>query len=127
MAAFALPVAVALAGIGLFIMAVTGVFNGSAPGQASFVQGEVDGHRYDITSKFSARVANEDAREGQAVHHGDAILTLDGGELLERVSLAREAFAGQAVRGCGQGRARRGAQRRPARGHRGRPRQREKP
>lgn len=89
MAAFALPVAVALAGIGLLIMAVTCVFNGSAPGQASFVQGEVDGDRYDITSKFSARVANEDAREGQAVHQGDAILTLDGGEMLERVSQAR--------------------------------------
>lgn len=89
MAAFALPVAVALAGIGLLIMAVTGVFNGSAPGQSSFVQGEVDGDRYDITSKFSARVANEDAREGQAVRQGDAILTLDGGEMLERVSQAR--------------------------------------
>jgi HlyD family secretion protein len=95
MAAFAAPVAVALLGIGILIMAVTGVFNGSAPGDSGFVQGEIDGDRYDITSKFTARVSAENVREGDDVTQGSAVLTLDGGEMLERVAQAKEGL-GQA-------------------------------
>ncbi|MGN0908525.1 MAG: HlyD family secretion protein [Succinivibrio sp.] len=90
MIALALPAAVALAGAGILVMAVTGVFNGAAPGEASFVQGQIDGDRYDITSKFTARVRVENVREGQAVSEGDTILTLSGDEMLQKVSQARE-------------------------------------
>lgn len=92
MVAFSLPAGIALAGAGILVMAITGVFNGSSPSGASFVQGEIDGDRYDITSKFTARVEKENVTEGQKVAAGDLVLTLNGDEILEKLSQTKEAL-----------------------------------
>ena len=49
---FLLPALLGLLGVGLLIMAVTGMLD-TSPG-VDFVQGEMDGTRIDISAKFSA-------------------------------------------------------------------------
>ena len=88
---FLLPALLLVAALGIAVMALTGVLDTDR--QSGFVQGEIDGDRIDISAKFTARVASEEVKEGQAVKAGDLVLTLDGSEMLPKVRQAQEALA----------------------------------
>lgn len=85
---FLLPALLGLLGVGLLIMAVTGMLD-TSPG-VDFVQGEMDGTRIDISAKFSARVQDEVGKDGAPVQRGDLLLVLDGKEMRARVRQAEE-------------------------------------
>lgn len=87
---FLLPSLICLLGLGMTIMAATGMLDISD--EPTFVQGEMDGTRVDVSAKFSARVLRTVGRDGMPVRQGGLLLELDGPEMLAKVRQAEEAL-----------------------------------
>ena len=86
-----LPCVIALIGLGIAIMSLTGMLNTET--RKDFVQGEIDAARVDVAAKFAARIEEKIAAEGASVQKGDLLLKLDGLELKAKVRQADQAVA----------------------------------
>lgn len=86
-----LPALVGMAGLALLLLAVGGALDVSA--KPTFVQGEIDATRVDVSAKISGRVADQAVRDGAQVKEGQLLLVLDSPELQARVQQAEAALA----------------------------------
>ncbi len=86
-----LPCLIALIGLGMAIMSLTGMLNTDT--RKDFIQGEIDAARVDVAAKFPARIEERIAVEGATVQKGDLLLRLDGLELKAKIRQAEQTVA----------------------------------
>lgn len=82
---------VGVLGLVLVVLAVSGALD--APNRPTFVQGEIDATRVDVSAKITGRVAEQLVRDGSPVHKGEPLLILDSPEVQARVQQAEAALA----------------------------------
>lgn len=86
-----LPGAVAVIGLSLVVLSLTGALNVDTT--PDFVQGEIDATRIDISAKITGRVAEAMVRDGEPVNAGDLLILLDSPEMQAKVHQAEAARA----------------------------------
>lgn len=86
-----LPVVVGAVGLSLLVLSLTGALDVNH--RPTFVQGEIDATRVDVSAKISGRVAEQLVRDGAVVKVGEVLLTLDSPEMNARVQQAEASLA----------------------------------